>query len=135
MSQENIEVVRRVIDAFNRGAMDAVVDIGRVSPEVTFDASQSLPGFGVYQGIDETREFWEDWFAAFPFHEWEIEIEELTECDDKVLAMTRQKGRGAKDGARGLQFANVFTVRIGQIERVEVFRNQQRALEAAGLSE
>jgi hypothetical protein len=136
MSQQNVETVRRVIDAFNRDAMDAVVGLGRVSEGVTFDATQSgVPGFGVYHGIDETREFWNDWFAAFPFEEWEIEIEDLLDWGDRmVLATTRQRGRGAKSGARGLGFANLFTLRLGEIERVEVFRDLAKAREAAGLS-
>ena len=134
-ASDNVEVVRRVIDAFNGRAMDAVVELGRVSPDITFDASQSLPGFGIYHGIDETREFWASWFGAFPFDQWEIAIEELIDGDDKILATTCQSGRGTRTGVRGLRFANVFTLRVGQIERVEVFRDRRKGLEAAGLSE
>ena len=134
VSQQNVEIVRRVIQAFNEGAVDAVVALGHLSPGVTFDASQSVPGWGVYQGIDATRRFWNDWFAAFPFEEWRIEIEEAIDAGDKVFVTTHQMGRGPRSGVRGLRFANVFTLETGQIERVEVFLDTRKGLEAAGLS-
>jgi ketosteroid isomerase-like protein len=42
MSQENVEVVRKLIDAVNRGDLDAW--LGFLSPEVVWE-SLPLPGF------------------------------------------------------------------------------------------
>ena len=73
MSEENVEVVRKVIDAFNRGDLDAW--LGFLSPEVVWE-SLPLPGFrDVYRGRAEAREW----------------IELLLEVFDEV----RSRDRGA----------------------------------------
>ena len=37
-----------------------------------------IPGLGVYRGHDEIKSFFEDdWFKAFPFDEWEVEVDEV----------------------------------------------------------
>jgi ketosteroid isomerase-like protein len=53
-----------------------------------------------------------------------------------VIAVSRQQGRRASSGlAATLELANVFTLRDGQIVRLELYRDRDVALEAAGLSE
>src|SRR5512132_3489668 len=55
MSEENVEIVRKVIDAVNRGDMDAW--LGFLSPEVVWE-SLPLPGFrDTYRGRAEAREW------------------------------------------------------------------------------
>ena len=47
MSQENVDLVRRMFDAFNRGDVDAVVATfgeGCLVEEPTGDARQPIPG-------------------------------------------------------------------------------------------
>jgi ketosteroid isomerase-like protein len=135
MSQENVELVRRAFAAFNRGGAEAVISEGFWSPEVVWDASPSgIPGLaGVYRGYDEVRSFFEDdWFQAFPFEEWEIEVDELIDNGDQVVAMSRQRGRGVTSGAAGeLELAQICTVRDGEIVRVETYLDRAKALEAA----
>ncbi len=54
MSQENVELVRRAMEEFNRGGAAAVINGGFLSPEVVFDGSRSgIPGVGVIRGQDE----------------------------------------------------------------------------------
>src|SRR5204862_5460767 len=96
MSQENVELVRRAFEAFNRGGVDACVSEGIWSPEVVWDVTPSgIPGLGTYRGHDEVKAFFEDdWFKAFPFEEWEVELEEVIDAGDRVIGMSRQHGRG-----------------------------------------
>jgi ketosteroid isomerase-like protein len=50
--------------------------------------------------------------------------------------MSRQRGRGASSGvAAELELANIFTLRDGEIVRLELYRDRGEALEAAGLGE
>lgn len=138
MSQENMEIVRRALEVFNRGGVEAVISGGFWSPEVVFDFSTTaIPGLGVYRGYDEIRAFFEeDWFAAFPFEEWEVEFEELVDHGDQVIAMSRQRGRGTSSGAAAeLEFTQIVTVRDAEIVRDEFYLDRQEALEAAGLRE
>ncbi len=137
MSQENVEVVRAAFDAFNREGVEAFAS-RLFSPEFVFDASRAgIPGVGVYRGSDQVGAFFEkDWFGAFPFEEWEVEVEELIDRGDRVIVMSRQRGRGASSGvAAELELGNIFTLRDGEIVRVELYSDREKALEAAGLPE
>jgi ketosteroid isomerase-like protein len=138
VSEENVELVRRAIEAFNRRGVESLISGGFYSPEIVFDLSSAgIPGAGVYHGLDEVRAFFEeDWFGAFPFEEWEIDVEELIDNGDQVIVMTRQRGRGASSGvAAELELANIFTLHGAEIVRLEVYRDRERALEVAGLEE
>ena len=138
MSEENVEVVRRSYEVFNRGSVDAVIGRGFWSPEIVLDASSTgIPGLGVYRGYDEVKAVLdEDWFQAFPLGEWEIEVGELIDAGDQVFAMSHQRGRGASSGVGAeLALANIFTLRDGVIVRVDLYSDRAKALEAAGLEE
>jgi len=77
-----------------------------------------------------------DWFSAFEFDEWQLEVDELFDRDDRVVAMARQYGPGSSSGADvSLKFAQVLTLRVGKIVRVDNYLDRGQALEAAGLSE
>ena len=58
MSQENVEMVRRAYEAFNRGGVDAVISEGIWLPEIVWDARPTgIPGLGVYRGHEEVKSF------------------------------------------------------------------------------
>jgi ketosteroid isomerase-like protein len=138
MSEENVKIVRQVFEEFNRGGPAAVISAGFFANEVVFDGTRAeVPGVGVFRGLDQARAFFEkDWFAVFPFEDWEIQIEEPIENGDQVIVTSRQQGRGASSGAgAALTLGNIFTFRSGEIVRIQIFRRPEEALEAAGLSE
>jgi ketosteroid isomerase-like protein len=73
MSQENVEIVRRAIDAYNRGDLDAAVK--DMAPDYEIDMSRAV---GVIRGVyglpqmrrilEEFRSAWEsDQFGADEF--------------------------------------------------------------------
>jgi ketosteroid isomerase-like protein len=138
MSQENVEIVRRSFEAFNQGGIEAVIGGDFWSPDVVLDLSPTgIPGLGVYRGYHEIKTFFEeDWFRAFPFEEWKVEIAGLTDHGDQIVFMSLQRGRGASSGAAAqLELGNVFTLRDGEVVRMEVHPDREKALEAAGLRE
>ena len=137
MSEENVELVHRLHEAFNRG-VEALLSGEYLSPEFVWDLSPSgIPGLGVYRGDAEVRSFLEDdWFQTFPLKEWELELEELIDNGDQIVAITRQRGRGQASGAGAeLKLASVVTLGEGQVVRVETYLDRKKALEAAGLTE
>ena len=76
MSEENVEVVRKSFEVFNRDGLEALFSEGIFSSELLVDGSGSDSGVGVYRGHDEVMTFFEgDWFAAFPFADWEIVVD------------------------------------------------------------
>ena len=132
MSEENVEVVRKWIDAFNRGDLDAW--LGFLSPEVVWE---SLPGPGfrdVYRGRAEVREWIEQLLEVFDSH---IEIDELTALsDDRVLSAYTIRGRGRGSGLPVERPSwDVLWLADGLITRRHGFSSRDEALEAAGLRE
>jgi ketosteroid isomerase-like protein len=133
MSQENVEVVRKSIDAFNRGDLDAW--LGCLSPEVAWE-SLPLVGFrDVYRGRAEAREWVEQLIEDF--EEVHLEIEEITALsDDRVFFGYTQIGRGRGSGLLGeLRGWAILWLAKGLITRRQVFWTRDEAVEAAGLAE
>ena len=64
------------------------------------------------------------------------QIEEPIDHGDQVIFTSRQQGRGASSGAAtALELGNIFTLRNGEIVRMEIYGQPEDALEAAGLPE
>ncbi|MGA8804899.1 MAG: nuclear transport factor 2 family protein [Solirubrobacterales bacterium] len=132
MSEENVEIVRKSIDAVNRGDTDAW--LGFLSPEVVWE-SLPLPGFrDVYRGRAEAREWIELLLEVFDF---DLEIDELTALSDgRVLMAASARGRGRGSGLPVERPSwEVLWLADGLITRRQVFWTRDEALEAAGLSE
>ena len=58
MSEENVEVVRQVFSAFNRGDWSAWESLHR--PEMEWSDPPEWPGSGVHRGVDVVRRFIEE---------------------------------------------------------------------------
>ena len=137
MSQENVELVRRVIEASRRGDMDAV--FAAYDPEIEWDISH-LPNpvadfEPLYHGHDGVRQFWRTWADA-----WEtptFDYEEFIDAGDTVVSILSQRMRGRASGIEQewLSYGQNWTIRGGKVVRVEFFLNREEALEAAGLRE
>jgi ketosteroid isomerase-like protein len=131
MSQENVEIVRAVFEAANRSDVPAMLK--DAAPDFVYDHSRSLgPFVGVY-GLSETRQFLDEFFAAWGSLRWEVS--EFVDAGEQVVApfTTYAQGRdGIEVQARA---AFVWTLRDGAIARLCLYQERDEALEAAGLSE
>ena len=131
MSQENVEIVRALIDAFNRGDFEAVFN--DVAPDAEVDLSRAVgPVHGVFR-LDQFRrlvpEFAENWESL------RIEPHEFIEAGEHVVVPWTLHGRG-RDGIEVVTRVTwVWTIRDHAIEGVCMYQERQQALEAAGLSE
>jgi ketosteroid isomerase-like protein len=136
MSQENVDIIRRAFDEFTRGGWEPLM--GTVwDSEIVWNMSPTgIPGLGTYRGFDELRSFFEDWFSTFPFDEWEQEVEEVIDCGEQVVVLTRQRGRGSASGAGvELEYAQVVEFRDGKVVHVDVYLDRAQALQAVGVRE
>ena len=134
MSQENVEIVRRFYDSWNKQDLDGVLECA--DAEIEFDWSASRAPFrGIYVGHEGLTRFWTEVRDAWEvFH---LEIAEVVECDpERLLTVIVVRGRGLGSGisleAGG---AMLWTLREGTILRGTFFQGREEALEAAGLSE
>ena len=96
MSQENVEVVRRMWGRTNAGAE---VDLPAIlveffDPEIEWHDAPSLPGSAVYRGHEALRRHIEDYLDAWA--DSGFEIEEIRSAGDRVLTRGRYFGVGLR---------------------------------------
>jgi ketosteroid isomerase-like protein len=132
MSQENVEIIRRVYEAARRGDFEAGFRDAHPEFEVTFKAG---PNSGTHRGRDEIQEVFEDLLAGFDF--WVMEPVELIEQDERVVAIVnnRLRPKGGIGGEFDYRNGHIWTIRNGAILSLVGFPSPEEALEAAGLRE
>jgi ketosteroid isomerase-like protein len=136
MSEENVQIVRRIYDAVADGDTETVLAL--YDPDVQWDFSRSplknVLGSAHYQGHDGLRRWWREWGDAWT--NYEDDRDQLIDAGEHVLSVVRSRGRGRASGAEveWTQYG-VWTFRAGRVVRVAWFGDRAEALEAAGLSE
>jgi ketosteroid isomerase-like protein len=136
MTQENVELVRRIFEAVNRGDFEGALALANAPPEFEFVPSGVLiPDLSdVQRGPEGLRRVLEGFFAAFD--DLHLEVHELIDAEDQMFGSYAIQGRGRHSGAEtSWDVWNVWTVRDGRVVRLQGFTDRDAALEAAGLSE
>jgi ketosteroid isomerase-like protein len=130
MSQENVEIVRQAVDAFN--ARDRNRLLGLMDPEIEF---RSVFEQKTYRGLAEMVQYREDIDATLEeFHSEDDRF--LDAGGDRVVYLYRIVGRGTGSGVPVTrENAILWQLRNGKLLKGEVYLDQSQALEAAGLSE
>ena len=132
MSQENVETVRRSVEAWNGGDLARWIASFHVDAELDWSRSRA-PFKGVYRGRDGIETFWDFFWSTFT--DVQIEVHSLTEAGSEVVVSNTAHMRG-RDGIEVVaRSALVNTVENGQITRLRLFQDQAEALEALGLRE
>src|SRR3954468_883820 len=128
--QENVETVRRVLEAVMSGRgpevlaeLDPAVEI---EDSVIPDASDYRGHDGFFRWLARWNESWEDWRLE--------DIEILPGGDDHVVALLRMVAKGKGSGVEiDRPDAVVYKLREGKIARIGYYNDQDSALDAAGL--
>ena len=132
MSQENVEIVRRHLEAWNRRDKAAYVASFRPEAEIDWSRARALYK-GVYRGQERLEAFWDEFWSTF--EDSQLEIHDLTEAGADVVVWNTAHMWG-RDGIEvTARSALVFTVENGGITRLRLFQERAEALEAAGLRE
>ena len=133
MSQENVEVVQRVVRSWAEQDIEAALE--DVDRDATLDWSNSdAPDRGVYTGHAAWRAFLQERDAALGERRF-VDSEVIPAADTVVLcARIREQGRvsGATVESRG---AAVWTLRGGKVTRLTLYQSRDEALKAVGLEE
>jgi ketosteroid isomerase-like protein len=126
MSSE--ERVRAVIDAINRGDVDAFLE--RTHAEFEWEALEQSPLAGTHRGQAEVRAYLEEWFSTFD--EVHLDIEELVEVNDHVLVVARGSGWGKASGVEVTnRFCQLWTLSGGVPTLMREYATREEALAAA----
>jgi ketosteroid isomerase-like protein len=132
MSQKNVEIVRRHLEAWNQRDKAAYVASFRPDAEIDWSRARALYK-GVYRGPDQLEAFWDEFWSTF--EDSQLEIHDLTEAGADVVAWNTAHMWG-RDGIEvTARSALVFTVENGGIARLRLFQERAEALEAVGLRE
>lgn len=129
MAAENVETVRSLIEAWSAG--DRATAREALDDDVVF----IMPPIDarVSHGVDAMERSTERWRRSWK--DYSVEIEELIDRGDQVIARIRQRGRGQEsDVDVDLRSAGLYTLRAGKIVRCEHFDDLEQALERANLA-
>ncbi|MGH2713467.1 MAG: nuclear transport factor 2 family protein [Thermoleophilaceae bacterium] len=129
MSQENVELFRTGLAAWNEGDYEAIVEM--CHPDVEWSFSDRLPdATGQIKGREAVRRFFETFTGDWS--EISIRAERIADRGSEVVADVAFLARG-RDGIEvSMSFVHVWTVRDGQFVRFRGFGSFEEALEAVG---
>ena len=134
MSQENVEIVRGVYEAFAR--RDNAAPFTVYAPDIEWDLRESvaLDAPTVYHGHDGVRTAFRNWLA--PFHDFKFRPGEVRDHADHVLVTVYEHGIGRASGVVvDRRHYALWTLRGGKVVRLRVYLDRADALKAVGLAE
>jgi ketosteroid isomerase-like protein len=133
MSQENVDLVRSIYAAWERGDWSSA-DWAHTDIELVMADG---PSPGSWRGLAGMAEGWRDFLSNF--EGYRIEAEEYRELDDqRILVPSHRRGRGKASGldlGEMRSGAVLFHVRDGKITKLVGYFDRDRALADLGLSE
>ena len=133
MSQENVELVRAMNEAFDEGDIEGA--LAKLHPEVEWHGTKGGLDDGkvfrghreVIAGFVEALEVWE---------RQSLETTDYFDAGDRVVVFFHEVAKGRQSGAVvETNTGVIFTVKGGSVARVDPYMDRAEALEAAGLSE
>jgi ketosteroid isomerase-like protein len=135
MSQENVEIVKPIIAAWERGDYGAA---DWADPGIEFEIADG-PAPGRWSGLRGMAEGWRDVLGAWEgFHGAAVESYRALD-GDRVLVLNQFAGRGKTSGLDignvGVRAATLFQLRHGRVTKLVVYWDRRRALSDLGLSE
>jgi ketosteroid isomerase-like protein len=134
MSQENVERIREVVAAMNRGDFETALE--RSHPDVEWQALDVFPDAETYHGREGLRAFFQTWLDTF--RGFRVHLEKCEALDEhRVVAAVRVSGEGTESGVEVASppFFQLFELRDGLLVRARMFQTESEALEAVALPE
>jgi ketosteroid isomerase-like protein len=127
MSEQNVQIVRRGLEHF--------LATGELYWETTSEQVEihdhDIPERREYRGRDGVARWLEDWGSAWA--EWSFEPQEFIDAGEQVVVVARVVAKGRSSGAQvDRQDGLLYTLRDGELVRLDYFNSRDQALEAAG---
>lgn len=133
MSEENVDLHRRIYQAFNAGDVDALVALA--APSIAVQSVFAAVSGVVYHGHDGVRSWRRDLEEAWG-DEIRVEAEAYFDLGEKTLAFDVLHGHGRQSGAEvALPGAAVTRWRDRQCIQFKAYADREKALRDLGTSE
>jgi ketosteroid isomerase-like protein len=130
MSASNVEVIRRLFEAFNARDLETMLEY--LEPDAELHPLRAQLEGKAYRGHDGLREMLADFDEDWEFVQ--VDPDELRDKDDAVVVLGRLRARGRASGAElDVPMAFLWRLRGGKAAYAETFSEPQDALRAAGL--
>jgi ketosteroid isomerase-like protein len=132
MSQENVDVVRQVLDAYSRRDIDALRTLNHPDVELDWSASRGSLA-AVYRGFEEGLRFYAEYYETFESSV--IVPDRFIDVGDSVVVPNVVHQRGRDDIEVSARSTLLCTLRDGKVTRVCLFQEEDEALKAVGLAD
>ncbi len=131
MSSENVEIVRRAYEAFNRDDPEAAIAL--LDQEVEWTLPAHFPDAETWRGrervVDGLRAMAASWESLH------LEVQELIDAGDRVVALVHIQGRAAVTGldlsGMGVD-GHLWTLHGGRVTAVRMYGGTADALKEIG---
>src|SRR3984893_19327553 len=133
MSQENIEVVRQIFEAFNSEDIELSLALTHTDFELEVPPALSAEP-DIYRGHDGMRRYWESF--QYAMDEIRLQPERLCDAGEAVVVAMRLTAKGRRTAiAVEQRTVGAGTIWYGKGMRIHAYVSLSEALEAAGLAE
>jgi ketosteroid isomerase-like protein len=130
VSIENVQIIRRLLHAFNDRDLEALLP--GIHPEAEIQSLRAQLEGRAYRGHEGMRQMLADLDDDWTFVQ--MDGEDFREADDQVVMLGRLRARGRASGVDlDVPVAVVWTLRDGKVVRAKTFSEQADALRATGL--
>ena len=137
MAPENVEIVRRLYDAWRADDYETVFSTYDANVRLNPDPEAWWVGMeDDYVGHDGVRRYMSAVYEAFD--DYRPEVERIVDAGEgRVLTLAIEHGTGRGSGAevKAMKTAHLWTLRDGKAVQVDLFLHRERALERVGSRE
>jgi ketosteroid isomerase-like protein len=137
MPQQNVEIIRRMYDAWMAGDDETIFSIYDSDIRLNPDPEAWWVGMADdYVGHNGVRRYMSAVYEAFD--DYRPVVEQISDAGGgRVLVLAVEHGRGRGSGAEveAAKTAHLWTLRDGKAVRLDLFLDRERALEIVALSE
>ncbi|MEA2202309.1 MAG: SnoaL-like domain [Solirubrobacteraceae bacterium] len=133
MSQTNMDLLRRAVQAFNDRDIPTMRSI--FSEDFVYRLIDDIADGAAaeFQGQDAVLRWWRMWTETLAAR---VEIQMIQEVNDQVVAILKIEVTSAASGAgRALRFGQVSSFRDGRISGQDAYYTAKEALKAVGLAD
>ena len=132
MSKRNVELQRRVIEAFNARDIEALIAL--CDPSIEWHSTFAAVGGAIYHGHDGLRGWHRDLDEAWD--EIRVEPEAYFDLSENTLAFNLLHGRGSHSGVEvAMPMAYLARYRNGLMVHMKAYMHREDALSDLGVSE
>jgi len=132
VSERNVELHRRWIEAFNSRDIEAVIAL--CDPSVELDSAFAAIGGGIYKGHDGIRRYFRDYEDAWGT-EIRVQPEAYFDLGEQTILFCAMRGRGQHSGADvEMALTQVARWRDDLLVYFKSYRQREDALSDLGVS-